>query len=912
MVPLRIINWCAPWLAAGLWAAELVEVDFCVYGGTSGGVAAAVQAARMGKSAVVVEFGAHVGGLTSGGLGRTDTGNTGTIGGLAREFYQRVGQYYGTGISYTFEPRVAEMIFKQMLQEARVPVYYGQRLAAVWKEGARLTEMRMENGNVFRARMFLDATYEGDLLAMAGVSFTVGRESTNAYGETLNGIRPNTPSHQFAVPIDPYVIPGNPASGLLPYIQPGDGGTPGDGDHRVQAYNFRLCLTKTASNRMDILPPPNYDPAKYELLGRYIQARVTNGHSLTLGSFLNIANMPNGKTDMNNNGAFSTDFIGMNYTYPTNTYAERARMWTEHEHYIRGFLTFLATDSRVPAAVRSEMQSWGLCRDEFQDTGGWPHALYVREARRMVSDYFITQADCAWRRVAPDSVGLASYNMDSHNCQRVVQGGVVRNEGDVQQAPAGPFRISYRAIVPRQVEADNLFATFCLSGSHIAFSSCRMEPVFMITSQSAATAACLAMDDDLPVQELAYEKLSLALLADGQVLTWGNSGAATGIIVDNADTNGVSLQGEWTESTSTAGYWGNNYLHDGNTNKGAKWVTFTPALPSNGVYEIYGRWPAHANRATNAPYEIVHASGTNTVLVNQTINGGQWVLLLATNLNTNTAAVTIRTDGTSRGSANGYVIADAVRFVPVGLPETVVNIVATDPSASEWRTNLGQFTLVRAGDTNLPLPVQLAISGRALNGVDYAPLPSSLVIPAGAVAARLTVTPLPDQEIEPPEDLQVSILPATGYAPGNYASATVILCDAPFRDWQAARFSAAELANPALSGPDADPDGDGLVNYLEYIMGLDPKTPPGAGDLPSAHLSQSVFSLTYSKLKQAPDARLVWEYSDDLITWNPITNIMTPSVLADDGIRQQIKLTESGPVLGRNGRFFRLSVRPEP
>src|SRR6185436_12519063 len=265
--------------------AATIESDICIYGGTSGGVIAAVQAARLGKSVVIAEFGRHVGGMSSGGLGRTDTGNIGSIGGLSREFYRRVGKVYGASETFHFEPHVAEQTFLAMLSEANVPVYHEQRLVSVIKEGQRITEISMENGNVFRARMFIDTTYEGDLLAMAGVSFTVGRESTNTYGESLNGIRPNTPAHQFVVATDPFVVPGDSNSGLLPFVQSGNGGTAGDGDNRVQAYNYRLCLTQTAANKIPIAPPPDYDPAQYELLGRYVQARLAAGHTLALANF---------------------------------------------------------------------------------------------------------------------------------------------------------------------------------------------------------------------------------------------------------------------------------------------------------------------------------------------------------------------------------------------------------------------------------------------------------------------------------------------------------------------------------------------------------------------------------------------------------------------------------------------------
>jgi FAD dependent oxidoreductase len=530
-------------------AGEGIRADVCVYGGTDAGVIAAVQAARMGKTAVIAEFGDHLGGITSGGLGATDTGNKAAIGGLAREFYHRVALHYAqdkawqfetkhhyfsgrSGRStvaefrapystmWTFEPHVAEDIFFQMVNEARVPVYFEQHLVSVRKAAGRIREITMENGKVYRAAMFIDATYEGDLLAMAGVSYVVGREPNSEYGETLNGIRAKTPYHQFAVPVGPYVEPGNPASGLLPFVQSVHPGTPGSGDRSVQAYNFRLCFTRDAANRLPLRPPPGYKPAQYELLARYLQALVAAGKKPRLSQFWNPIWMPNEKTDINNNGPFSTDFIGENYEYPEADYATRRKLWQAHQNYTRGFVYFLATDPRVPASLRAEMRKWGPARDEFTDSGGWPSQLYVREARRMVSDYVITQHDCQGQVKAADSVGLASYGMDSHNCRRLVKDGRVENEGDVQVGGFPPWPISYRALVPKISECDNLLVPVCLSATHIAYGSIRMEPVFMILGQSAATAAAVAIDAGVPVQKVPYDELRARLIEGKQVLDW--------------------------------------------------------------------------------------------------------------------------------------------------------------------------------------------------------------------------------------------------------------------------------------------------------------------------------------------------------------------------------------------------------
>jgi ribulose 1,5-bisphosphate synthetase/thiazole synthase len=549
------------------WSVLAAETDICVFGGTSGGIAAAIQAARMGKTVVLLEPGKYLGGLTTGGLGATDIGNKAAVGGISREFYRRVAKHYADDANWklekredffskrasgqskasdltspaatmwTFEPHVATKVYREMLEEAKVSWHFDQRLASVKKTSQfaeyyikdgpnvmrpirRITEIRMENGAVYRAKMFIDATYEGDLMAKASVSYHVGRESNATYGETLNGIRAETPKHQFTVPVDPYLKPGDPSSGLVPFIQPGDGGKPSEGDNRVQTYNYRLCFTTNEANRLPVTPPPNYDPGKYELLGRYFDALVAADKKPQLSQFWNPIWMPNHKTDINNNGGFSTDYIGANYDYPEATYARREEIARDHENYTRGFLTYMATSPRVPEYIRRQMQRWGPAKDEFPETGGWPNQLYVREARRMVGALVMTESHCRYKEVVDDSVGLAAYNMDSHNCQRIVKNGRVENEGDVQVPPMKPYPISYRALVPKTSECENLFVPVCLSASHIAYGSIRMEPVFMIMGQSAATAAGMAIDDKVPVQKVTYKKLRERLLADKQVLEW--------------------------------------------------------------------------------------------------------------------------------------------------------------------------------------------------------------------------------------------------------------------------------------------------------------------------------------------------------------------------------------------------------
>lgn len=489
----------------------VVRTEVCVYGGTSAGVTAAIRAAQAGRSVALVVFGRHLGGLSSAGLGATDTGRIESIGGLSRDFYRRLGEQYGRPESFTFEPHVAEQVFDAWVEEAGVQVFRDHRLEDVRLTGDRIHSLRTENGKVFIAGAFVDASYEGDLMAAAGVSYTVGRESNATYGETLNGVQFRS-GHQFQRQIDPYVTPGDPSSGLLQGISPDEPGTTGEGDDRIQAFNFRICLTR-AADRKPFPQPPHYDPDRYELLLRYLRAGVWDAMRLNTP-------MPGGKTDMNNNGAVSTDNIGRNYAWPDGDHATRETIFQDHVTYQQGLLWFLANDPRVPEAIRAEVNGWGLTHDEFTATGGWSHELYIREARRMLGDYVITEHDCRWTVTAPDPIALASYTMDSHNCARVVVGGVARNEGDVQVPPAGPYGISYRAIVPRRGECANLLVACAISASHIAFGSARMEPVFMATGHAAAVAADLALTDGIAVQDVDYPTLRQRLRADRMVLTW--------------------------------------------------------------------------------------------------------------------------------------------------------------------------------------------------------------------------------------------------------------------------------------------------------------------------------------------------------------------------------------------------------
>ena len=514
--------------------------DVVVYGATAGGVAAAVQASRSGKSVVLIEPGQHVGGLTSGGLGFTDSGNKAVVGGVAREFYRRLKTHYVKPESWTlekpeqcktyrpaddavwsFEPKVAEATLREILADAKVPVVFGERLdrtpgKGLKLDGQRITALVTESGKVYDGKVFIDATYEGDLMAAAGVTSTVGREPNAKYGETLNGVQRtlNKKNHRFLVNVDPFVKAGDRASGLLPNVEADGLPADGDGDRRVQAYCYRMCMSLNPANRVAFAKPAGYDERQYELLLRNFEAG-------DLRLPFSPDRVPNAKTDTNNSGAVSTDFIGGNTAYPTASYAERDAIRLAHLTYQQGLMWAIGNHPRVPQKVRDQMAKWGLAADEFVDTANWPHQIYVREARRMVGDYVQTESDCRRSRQTPESVGMGSYTMDSHNCARyVTTAGFVQNEGDVQESPGGPYQISYRAIVPKRGECPNLLVPVCVSSSHIAYGSIRMEPVFMVLGQSAATAAALAIDGRCDVQSVDPAKLRAKLLADKQVLEY--------------------------------------------------------------------------------------------------------------------------------------------------------------------------------------------------------------------------------------------------------------------------------------------------------------------------------------------------------------------------------------------------------
>ncbi len=501
-----------------LWAQQ--NYDVVVYGGTSAGVITAVAAAREGAKVALLEPGRWIGGMTTGGLSRTDHGKMETVGGYSLEFYRRAGKKYGKDVEWYFEPKVASQVYDEMLKEAGVAVFTRHRLKeknGVQKSGTRVVEIRLENGARFGAAVFADCTYEGDLMAQAKVSYTWGREASQQYGESLAGVRPKDRSHQFDVSINARSSDGR----LLPEIQPDPRGNIGDVDRKVQAYNFRMILTKDPANRIPFAKPAGYDPARFNLLALWLDAETRRrGREPKFNEVTLPGPLQGGKIDLNNRGAFSTDYIGKSWGYPEAGYKRRATIWRDHVRYTQEYLYFMANDPHVPPSLRAEFASWGLAKDEFADNANWPYQLYVREARRMVGEYVMVQKDIQQDLTKPDVIGMGSYNSDSHNVQRFVQeDGAVQNEGNMEVS-VSPYQIPYRILLPRRTEAENLLVPVCLSATHVTYSTLRMEPVYMIMGHAAGVAAKMAIDSNKPLHDIDIAALQAKLKSQGSVFVW--------------------------------------------------------------------------------------------------------------------------------------------------------------------------------------------------------------------------------------------------------------------------------------------------------------------------------------------------------------------------------------------------------
>jgi hypothetical protein len=653
---MKLLNFIFVCLLSGPLMAQ-DNYDICVYGGTSAGVITAYTARQLHKKVILIEPGHHLGGLSSGGLGYTDIGNKYAIKGLSLDFYRRVGKHYGTFEQWIFEPHVAEDIYAQYVKAAGLHVLYGYRIVRATKEGAEIKSIRLEaaaSGALrdIRAKEFIDCSYEGDLMAKAGVSYVVGREANSIYGETYDGVQLRE-KHQFPDGIDPYKTPGDPSSGLLYGISPEPLALPGTGDRKVQSYNYRICLTNDPANRIAITRPERYDPARYRLLLRYLAKKP----SKDLWGFLKFDLLPNHKTDINNNGPFSTDMIGNSYNYPDGDYATREKIIQEHIDYTKGLLYFIGHDPQMPGHLRKLMLEWGYPKDEYQDNGNWTPQLYVREARRMVGAYVMTQANCEGKVKVKDGIGLAAYTMDSHNCERVVVNGMVKNEGDVQIGGFPPYPIAYRAIVPKKQECSNLLVPVCLSASHIAYGSIRMEPVFMELGQSAAIAAGLAIDRHLAIQDVDAARIRWVLKTDPLA-----DGSTPEIIVDNDDSAHVAVKGDWVRQRQDS--YGFSRLADTTVDGRPGTVRFAVDLVKAGKYDLYLFVPKLKKLST---YTTVFVNGkelrvrTGGLLV-EGQTSGQWVS--AGKVDLDTPGKNNYVEISNKG-ADGTIIADAVLLTPL-------------------------------------------------------------------------------------------------------------------------------------------------------------------------------------------------------------------------------------------------------
>ena len=643
------------------------EYDVVVYGANSAGIIAAYTAKTMGKSVILIEPSRHLGGLTTGGLGYTDIGNKYAVTGLSRDFYRRLGQHYGKLEQWIFEPSVAKAVFEDYLDRADISVHYGYRVIDTDKSDGVIREIELERSDnpspdtnlKVSGRMFIDATYEGDLMARAGVSYTIGREANSQYGETYNGVQLMT-GHQFPDGVDPYKTPGDPSSGLLWGITEDELEPDGTGDDKIQAYNFRICLTNDPANRVEITEPEGYDPSMFDLLVRLFEAQPDKR---SISDYFIWSRMPNNKTDINNRGGFSTDMIGANHDYPEADYERRKEIIADHVRYTKSLLYFYKTDPRVPKELQDFIQEWGYPKDEYVDNAHWTPQLYVREVRRMVGEYVMTQANCVGEEVVEDGVGMAAYTMDSHNIQRVVveKDGkkMVKNEGNVEIGGFGPYPIAYRSLIPKREDAKNLFVPAALSASHIAYGSIRMEPVFMVLAQSSAVAACLAIDGNQAVQDIDVKALQQILrenpLADGSTAE---------ILVDNDDKEGVTISGDWDRQLR--GGYGPSFLQDLSGGEKEKSVRYTPTVREAGKYDVYAYFSRTQNAASQTLLKVSDGNEEQEVVVKEEdirVEGqtsGEWVHLGQFDLEEGTGAYV----EISNQDADGIVVADAVLWVP--------------------------------------------------------------------------------------------------------------------------------------------------------------------------------------------------------------------------------------------------------
>lgn len=644
------------------------DYDIVIYGGTSAGVIAAYTAKKMGKSVLIINPDEHIGGLSSGGLGYTDIGNKHVVTGLSREFYRKLGKKYGRFESWTFEPGAAERIFRDYLAEADVPVLYNKRIDRLEKNGTTIGSAVVVNTlgdpgkeQVIKGKVFIDATYEGDLLPLAGVSYALGREDNSVYNETVNGFQlaeygTRSGHHQFPDGVSPYVVPGDSTSGLVWGISTNKPAPTGSGDKLVQAYNFRICLTDSAENLIPITRPDDYDSTKYELLARLIEAQPAMQRPWY---YFIWSRMPNRKTDINNMGGFSTDMIGHSHTWAEASHEERRKIYDEHYAYTTGLLYFMKTDPRVPDSLRHFVERWGYPKDEYVNNGHFTPQIYVREGRRMIGEYVMTEHNCVGREVVDDAVGMAAYNMDSHNTQRIVVNGMVKNEGNVEADGFRPYPVSYRALVSKRSECTNLLVPVGLSSSHIAFGSIRMEPVFMVLAQSAAIAASMAIDEGKAVQDIDISRLQAKLKDDPYL-----NGGTRDILVDEGQKDAVSTVGSWEERfiQHRSYFSSTSFSNDENAR-----FTFSFRVPETGKYTVYYYYPrlddTELPDETDYSFELSHAGGAYTEDQKGIQHTGYWSSLGEWEFNEGEAYKVVA----APGKGGQTIVADAILVVPADL-----------------------------------------------------------------------------------------------------------------------------------------------------------------------------------------------------------------------------------------------------
>ncbi|HVJ46606.1 MAG TPA: FAD-dependent oxidoreductase, partial [Luteolibacter sp.] len=806
---------------------------------------------------------------------------------------------------YSFESKVAEAVIDNWLTEKNVRQLRGKRISetpgAVAKQNGRITSFVLENGDRVAGRVFIDGTVEGDLMTFAGVTNTHGREGNAAYGENVGGIIDPTLKNQFTVPIDPYKIPGDPSSGVITGVQDEEVGNHGGGDDAAMGFCLRLPLTKNPANKIPITAPPGYKAEDYEIYKRFLAAGGTN-------DWLDGPSSVNTSTtqkifDLGSWHDLSANLYGRNKAYATGSYAVRDQIYQEHKNYTQGLIHFLSTDPSVPQSIRDEWSRWGLPADEFTDNGGWPRRLYVRCARRMISDYVITEADVrrtATGSVTPrpavnDSIGICYWPVDLHNARTVIRNGKVHNEGAYfDLANYKPFGIPYRSIVPKRNDCTNLLVPSALSSSYAGYGAVRLEWTFMVLGQSAAIAAAIAADQNLAIQDVPYDHLRTLMLSRGQRLSL-NNGADSGTIVDNAE---AQTTGSWTTSTLISGYIGSNYFHDGNAGKGTKTIRYTPTLPSSGKYKVYARWNSDSFRANNAPFTITHAGGTENLTINQRENGNQWNLIGEWNFNAGTSGNVL----ISNAGTNGYVIADAVSFV-AETTKPVVGIAAVRSTIREASAERVRFVVHRSGDTTNPLTIPIQLQGTATAGADYTPSPTSIVIPAGSSSAELSLTPVTDEIPETAEILSVTIPSDNSYTLGS-ANAVVTILDRPYQHWHATK-----LASSGASAPLDDPDVDGNKNLLEFALGGD----PGKSDIHETVAETVVLKtngepfmdFNFWRNRDLGTGTLAVKISHDMKTW---TDAPSPGeTRAYDPVTDRIQIHHRFPVeSGKPSLFVRL------